>query len=560
MCRLKVQLICSLNFYISHKLYLTSIFFFLLFLLTNGHQTFAQQRKKVEIKRANTMQNIKSGSTNIRRLIGNVVIVHEGITMECDSAYEYSPTNIFDAFGNVVISQGSSKLYGDILNYNSNTKTGIVTGKIVRMVDADATLSTRTIHFNTSQSSASYFNGGVITSKDGNFSSIGGTYYSKTKLFTFSGNVAFQDSSIILNTDSLEYYSNTSTIHFFGPTRIYNEENYLYCEKGWHNRQKQNSHFEQNAYLDNGKQKLIAQSIFNSRTDSLTTAKGNAVLIDSTRKATLYANEILYRERDKKADALQNPLLVNVSSEGDTLFFRADRMTAVAISNERGEIQYRNFWGSKNVAFFRNNLQGVCDSILFSSNDSILHMYIEPIIWNEENQLSAEYISTYFRDEVIYKMEFKGFAFVCSEESAKHFNQIKGREMLASFYQGKLKRIDVTGNGETVYYIRDGEALTAVNRAESSNLSIFIDNNKVKSITFRDKPSATLFPIEKVQTEDVVLKGFSWKIDRRPRDKSYIIPNNLNLRHYIPIEEKAEKYRKKKMSPALNPANAELKK
>jgi hypothetical protein len=132
--------------------------------------------------------------------------------------------------------------------------------------------------------------------------------------------------------------------------------------------------------------------------------------------------------------------------------------------------------------------------------------------------------------------------------------------MLASFYQGKLKRIDVTGNGETVYYIRDGEALTAVNRAESSNLSIFIDNNKVKSITFRDKPSATLFPIEKVQTEDVVLKGFSWKIDRRPRDKSYIIPNNLNLRHYIPIEEKAEKYRKKKMSPALNPANAELKK
>jgi lipopolysaccharide export system protein LptA len=532
----------------------------LLILLTNNHTALAQQRKKVEIKRANTMQNIKRGNSNVRRLIGNVVIVHEGITMECDSAYEYSPSNIFDAFGNVIITQGSSKLYGDVLNYNSNTKTGIVSGKTVRMVDADATLLTQSIHFNTSLSSASYHTRGIISSKDGNFSSRAGTYYSKRKLFTFSGNVAFQDSSIILNTDSLEYYSNTSTIHFFGPTRIYNDENYLYCEKGWHNRQKQDSHFMQNAYLDNGKQRIVAQSIFNSRTDSITTASGNAVLIDSTRKIALYGNEIIYWEKEKKAVAHQYPLLVNVSNEGDTLFFRADIMTAVAITNNKGEILYRNFWGTKNVSFYRNDLQGVCDSIVFSSNDSILHMYIEPIIWNEENQLSAEYINTYFRDDVISKMEFKGFAFVCSEESAKQFNQIKGREMLASFFQGKLKKIDVTGNGETVYYIRDGEVLTAVNRAESSNLTIFIENNKVKSITFRDKPTATLFPIEKTQTEDVVLKGFSWKIDRRPKNKNYVIPKNLDLKHYIPIQEKAEKFRKMKMSPAMNLYPAEPKK
>jgi lipopolysaccharide export system protein LptA len=560
MSRIAVQLISRLSFSTLCKLHATSIAVTLLFFFTSSQAAFAQQRKKVEIKRANTMQNIKRGSINVRRLIGNVVIVHEGITMECDSAYEYSPSNIFDAFGNVIITQGNSKLYGDVLNYNSNTKTGIVTGKIVRMVDADATLSTRNIHFNTAISSASYYNGGVITSKDGNFSSKGGTYYTISKLFTFSGNVAFQDSSIILNTDSLEYYSNTSTIHFFGPTRIYNDDNYLYCEKGWHNRQKQDSHFEQNAYFDNGKQKLIAQSIFNNRTDSITTAKGNAVLIDSARKAMLYGNEIIYWESKKKAEVLQDPLLLSVSSEGDTLFFRADRMTAVAISNEKGEILYRNFWGSKNVAFYRNNLQGVCDSILFSSNDSVLHMFIEPIIWNEENQLSAEYITTYFRDEVISKMEFKGFAFVCSEESAKHFNQIKGREMLARFHQGKLNRIDVTGNGETVYYIRDGDVLTAVNRAESSNLTISVEDNKVKSITFRDKPTATLFPIDKTQTEDVVLKGFSWKIERRPKDKSYIIPINLDLKHYIPIEEKAENFRKKKMSPATNLSSAEPKK
>ncbi len=510
----------------------------------------AQQKKRVEIERANYMRSVKVGNQSIRKLLGDVVIVHDGITMECDSAYEYTPTNLFDAFGNVVITQGKAKLYGDILNYDGNSRSGIIHGKQVRMVEEGVSLITKSIHFNTAQNTASYYTLGIISSSDGNFSSIRGTYFSNSKVFAFGGNVAFKDSSMLINSDSLEYHSQTGTIFFRKPTRIYNEKNYLYCQDGWHNRKKKESLFLKNAYLRSENQRIIAQSIYNNQIDSISIVKGNAVLIDSARRATLYSNEITYNDKQKFALAKDGPLLVNVTDQGDTIHLRANYLAAKGFINSQKEITHRVFWGKGNVAFHRNDLQGVCDSINFSTNDSILHMLVEPIIWNQSNQLSADYINAHFENEVIKTMNFQGLAFVSSEEALNKFNQIKGREMMAHFSKGRLFKIDVTGNGETIYYIKDEDVITTLNRAESSNLTIHVNDNKIKSITFREKPTSNLLPIEQTQSEDIFLKGFNWRIERRPNNKWSVIPENLDINHFVPVEEHAVKEMDKKIYPA----------
>lgn len=496
------------------------------------------------------MRSVKTGNQTIRKLIGEVVIVHEGITMECDSAYEYTPTNLFDAFGNVVITQGKAKLYGDVLKYNGNARTGVIHGRRVQLVEEQVTLTTKSIQFNTAQNTASYFTLGVISSADGNFSSTRGTYFSSSRVFAFGGNAAFQDSSMLINSDSLEYHSQISTIYFRRPTRIYNENTYLYCESGWHNRKSKESLFLTNAFLKNENQRIVAQSIYNNQSDSISIVRGNAVLIDSLRRATLYSSEITYNDRTKYALAKEKPLLVNITEQGDTIHLRANYMAAKGEMGPQKEVTQRHFWGQGNVAFHRNDLQGVCDSIFFSTGDSILHMLVDPVIWNEKNQLSADYIKAHFKNEVIKTMNFQGLAFVCSEEEHKKYNQIKGREMVAHFTEGELQRIDVTGNGETIYYIKDQDVITTVNRAESSTLTIYVADNKIKSITFREKPTSNLLPIEKVQTEDVLLKGFNWKIDRRPASKEDVIPVGLDLNSYKTIEEHAIKEMRKKINPA----------
>lgn len=522
----------------------------------------AQQRRQIIIEQANQMRNLRVEGREIRRLLGDVIIRHEDVTMKCDSAYEYMGTNRFDAFGRVVVIQNTITLYGDTLRYDGNTKKGRVRGKVVRLVDEDATLITRFIDFDTNQNTAVFYNGGIITTSDSRFSSKRGTYFSNQKKFAFAGDVRFLDPDILLNTDSLEYFSNEELFKFYGPTRIYNEDNYLYSERGWYNKTESKSEFFVNAYIDNATQRVFGNRIFYDRTIGFAEIVGNGCIIDTSRNFTIYGNLIKYFEETEVAEVMDNPLAIYFTEEGDSLFLRADLLKGISIKDSihSDSTLYRLLKGIGNVRFYRNDLQGVADSMVFHSVDSILHMYNEPIIWNEDNQLTANNISILFKNENIHRMFFNGSAFITSQEDDTRFNQIKGREMIGYFTQSKLTRLDVNGNGETVYFGRDQGVISMVNKAESSRLTISISDNKVTNIMFREKPSATLFPIEKVELQDVMLRGFAWHIAKRPVSKEDIIPNGLNINFYIPIENTANQLREKRENPAESLDQAGLKK
>ncbi|MDD2549355.1 MAG: hypothetical protein PHD00_04570 [Bacteroidales bacterium] len=69
---------------------------------------------------------------------------------------------------------------------------------------------------------------------------------------------------------------------------------------------------------------------------------------------------------------------------------------------------------------------------------------------------------------------------------------------------------------------------------------------------FRDKPVATLYPIDKAELQNIMVKGFMWHIDKRPKSSQSIIPSGLNLSFYKPIEQKANSYRVLKVQPAYS--------
>ncbi len=110
-------------------------------------QTFAQKKTKVELLNANTLEYDESLGKNVRRLIGDVRLKHEDALMTCDSAYMYSETNSFDAFGNVHIYQGDSvQLFGDSLKYNGNTRKAQLNGN-VKLIDKDMTLTSTNLNY-----------------------------------------------------------------------------------------------------------------------------------------------------------------------------------------------------------------------------------------------------------------------------------------------------------------------------------------------------------------------------------------------------------------------------
>ena len=514
----------------------------------------AQGKIEIIIEHADNMRNLRINELEVRRLIGNVVISHDGTIVHCDSLYDYAGQNRFDAFGNVKVFQKNGTLYGDTLRFNGETKQGKVRGKIVRLVDDDVTLITRFLDFETMENTANFFGGGIITSSDSaRFSSLRGKFFSKEKVARFAGNVAYRDTSILLNTDSLEYYSEQELIKFYGPTRIYNDSSFLFCQHGQYNRETQNSEFHGNAFIDNGAQKVYGNSILYDSNNGEAKVIDKGCVIDTLRNITIYGNNLYYNQKTEYAQATENPLAV-YTQQSDTLYLRADKLIGLTVKDsiKTDSTLHNLLVGVGDVQFFRNDIQGVCDSMLYHSIDSIMYMYIEPIIWNENNQLTANDVKILFKNQSISQMNFNGSSFVASQEDSTRFNQIKGREMVGYFTKGALSKLDINGNGETVYYIRDKGEIVGVNKAVSSNLTIGIRDNEVTNIMFRDKPVATLYPIDKVELQDIMVKGFMWHIDKRPKSSQSIIPSGLNLSFYKPIEQKANSYRILKVQPAYS--------
>ena len=89
--------------------------------------------------------------------------------------------------------------------------------------------------------------------------------------------------------------------------------------------------------------------------------------------------------------------------------------------------------------------------------------------------------------------------------------------MIGQFNEGKLNKVNVRGNGETLYYTgEDGKDPDSVNKSESSDLDIHLDSNKVKKIVFLGQPTAKLTPLKDLIISDLKLGRFEWFHHYRP--------------------------------------------
>jgi hypothetical protein len=115
-----------------------------------------------------------------------------------------------------------------------------------------------------------------------------------------------------------------------------------------------------------------------------------------------------------------------------------------------------------------------------------------------------------------------------NEEDTGRYNQIKGKNMTGYFRNNEAYKIDVKGNGETVYYAKDRNELVGVNVAQSSNLTIYLKNNKPDNIRFYVMPNGTTYPLELAPPEKLTLKDFKWLEEKRPKNRSDIFRESLN--------------------------------
>lgn len=478
---------------------------------------FSQRKDQIQILNADELVFIEDSEVKAQRLIGDVQFKHHDALMYCDSAYFYSNKNKLTAFANVEIHQGDSMtIYGDRLDYDGDSRRAVVSGKEVRMVNNEFVLTTDQLVFDRRKNITSYQTGGVIVSKtdSNNLESLAGYYHSDDKKFYFSKDVKLSNEEYVMNTDSMNYHTIKKIVHFFGPTTIEGEENFIYCESGYYNTKTEISEYNQNAYMISDGRKLEGNSLYYDRKTGVGRALRNVQITDTAEGVIINGEKALMFEEPDSVIVTGSALMTQVFDE-DPLYLHAD--TFKIISDLEGNRTMKAYYG---VRIFKNDLQGSCDSMVYSFEDSTIHLFSEPVLWSKENQLTAEKIEIKTKDGDMHSIYMETDAFIISEVDSTKYNQIKGLEMTGYFKNNELEVIKVNGNGQTIYYGQDDLGkFVGVNKAEASRLNISISENQIKQIIFLDQPSAIMYPIGEMSQNELKYEGFEWLIKKRPKNK-----------------------------------------
>jgi lipopolysaccharide export system protein LptA len=304
--------------------------------------------------------------------------------------------------------------------------------------------------------------------------------------------------------------------YMLGPTRIISDNNDIYCEEGWYDMEDNISMLKKNAMMKNSKQTIRGDSLYYERDNGFGKAFSSVELFDLEQNVILKGNFADYNEITENSLLTDSAVFIQITDK-DSIYVHADTLRSEL--DTTGSKLIRAYF---RVKLFKSDMQGKCDSMIYSFADSVIKLYYEPVLWSEGNQLTAEYIEIATRNRKVDKMYLQQMAFIVSMADSVNFNQIKGRNMICYFNENELYKIDVMGNGESIYYLVEEEEIIGVNKSQSSNIIIYWADGKVQTIKSEPDPDATLYPLDELPEAESRLRDFKWLEDYRPKSRHEI--------------------------------------
>lgn len=497
---------------------------FMLFLV----QMYAFQpiKRKAEDKRIHFTSDRLYHDASISRdgdiLIGNVRITHDGMILTCDSAVVYENSHSFLAYGSVNMTQGDSiSLKGDSLYYDGTQEFAQVFDN-VEMRHGTLTLYTDILNYDRRDDRGFYDTGGKIVDRKMQLTSDNGEYFTNTKTAVFHYNVLLtNDSKDSLVTDTLYYDANIKLAHAIGPSNIMSGKSTIYTEDGYYSTTDGKAQMYQRPILFNEGKKLTGDSIFYDKETQQSFAYGHIVFTDEKNKMMLLGQYGWYDDKTGRALCTDSALAKDYSQGDDTLFVHADTLRMESFHLKTDSV-YRNLMGYFHVRAYRNDMQMVCDSLSYTTRDSCMRLYKDPIIWSENRQILGEVISVYISDSTIDSIYVDQQALMIEQlADTTLFDQVSGNLMRAWFREGELNQCWVDGNGCVVNYPMEKDCTFLYsNYIEAAKLRAYIEKRKLQRLIGFPSPQCSTYPLGQAPPEKTRLKGFAWFSDIRPRDKN----------------------------------------
>jgi lipopolysaccharide export system protein LptA len=479
-----------------------------------GFYGFSQTKRIKIIHADNTTSNPNYPGGTIS--FGNVFVEHEGATLRCDKAYIYQDIKMIKAMGNVVMNQGDTIMqYSKYTDYNGMTKIATSWGDVF-LKDELMELRTDTLQFDRENQQLYYKSGGTIKDTTNVLKSMEGNYFLNTNKFQAFNKVDVENkdgSKLISN--HLDYYTDTGIAQLFGPSTITNENNTIYTEKGQHDSKTKISHFLKKSKIFYGDRVIEGDSLYYNKNIEFASASGNVMVKDSANNSVIKGGYAEFFKLKDSVFIIDRAVAIS-SVENDSIYIHGDKILIT------GKVDERLVKVFNHVKIFKSDLQGKCDSLVTNEKTGLTKLINNPVMWAEGNQITGDVIHFISNSETeqLDSLKILGNGLMVQKDSAG-FSQLKGKNMFGKFEKNKLRSLDVVGNSEVIFFLRDeAQKLIGISTKKSSkNIFIIIEDNEIVSIDYIEMPDGKTYPpseFEILPEQNKFLKGFIWREDERP--------------------------------------------
>ena len=493
-------------------------------------------------------------------VVNNVIFTKVPMIMNCDSAHFFESSESLQAFGNVSMEQGDTLfVYADELDYDGFTEIATLyadPGKKVRLINRDVELKTDVFIYDLAIDLGYYEVGGTLTDPSNTLTSIYGEYVPSTKEANFYTRVHLnsrnQSDTLDIYTDTLYYNTDTHIAQLFSPSEVVNKRGTIYTRLGVYDTDSNRTTlYDRSTIVTAQKQTLTADTIYYDRTAGYGEAFGGMVLTDSVHDAQVLGNYGYYDELADTAFVTGRALIKHYNSE-DTLYLHG-RYIRTAALYDTTTVAADTIAGTPEtfrvdtthvavihpaVRFYRSDMQGVCDSLRYTERDSTLRMFIDPVVWSDDQQIFGNVIEMQLNDSTIKRAILPDQAFAAQRIEGPHFQQLSGKEMVADFIDGQIHRLDVNGNVEIIMYPEENDStINKIVNAESSFMTVIFKGQATDSIRMWPETTGTVTPLFLARKSLYYLPKFKWFEDLRPLNKDDIFSKEPEPQ---PSEQEAE--------------------
>ena len=493
------------------------------------------QTNKVFLENADILKANEYISRDYQVLKGNVRFRRGDMYMFCDSAYFYAETSSLDAFGNVRMTQGDTLwVYSDVLHYYGDQGVAELRSN-VRLENRSTTLLTDALDYEINSNVGYYFDGGTIVDNRNNteLKSQYGRYELDTKQAEFSRDVHLINDRYEMFTDMLDYNTQTHIAHITSETLIVSDSNTINTTNGWYNTSADDATLYERAVITakDGKT-LLGDTVYYNRKRNYGEARGNVVITDPSNMVIL-DGDYGYHDDNAHYSYVTRRARAREFSQKDTIYLHADTLCTLInhVVNDSVNDSVRVLRAFNQVRFYRNDVQGICDSLQLSEADTIINMYNHAVVWNLERQIFGDEINVHLNDSAADWAMLPLGGFMAEHLGEIYYDQLSGKKMKAWFEEKELRRLDVDGNVQVIMFPQEKDSTyNKMVSAESSYMRLNLKpKQEVDRITMWPEVSGKVTPLYLAKKADLYLPQFQWYDALRPKspDDIYDVSEEL---------------------------------